>query len=46
MNNVQRKLIGLIGALLTIIAGWYVFIHFPISYDLEPIDARIVFIEN
>lgn len=46
MNNVQRKLIGLIGALLTIIAGWYFFIHFPISAELEPIDARIEFIEN
>ena len=46
MNNVQRKLIGLIGALLTIIAGWYFFIHFPISAELEPIEARIEFIEN
>lgn len=46
MNNVQRKLIGLIGALLIIIAGWYFFIHFPISAELEPIDARIEFIEN
>jgi len=46
MNNVQRKLIGLIGALLIIIAGWYFFIHFPISAELEPIEARIEFIEN
>ena len=46
MNNVQRKLIGLIGALLAFIAGWYFFIHFPISAELEPIDARIEFIEN
>ena len=46
MNSVQRKLIGLIGALLTITAGWYFFIHFPISAELEPIDARIEFIEN
>ena len=46
MNNVQRKLIGLIGALLIIIAGWYFFIHFPISAELEPIEARIQFIEN
>ena len=46
MNNVQRKLIGLIVALLIIIAGWYFFIHFPISAELEPIEARIEFIEN
>ena len=46
MNNVQRKLVGLIGALLIIIAGWYFFIHFPISAELEPIETRIEFIEN
>ena len=46
MNDIKQKLIGLIGALLIIIAGWYFFIHFPISAELEPIDARIEFIEN
>lgn len=46
MNDVQRKLMGLIGALLTFIAGWYFFIHFPISDELEPVEARIDFIQN
>ena len=46
MNDVKRKLIGLFGALLTLIAGWYFFIHFPISDELEPIEARIEFIQN
>ena len=46
MNDIKQKLIGLIGALLIIIAGWYFFIHFPISAELEPIEARIEFIEN
>ena len=46
MNDVNRKLIGLSAALLAIIAGWYFFIHFPISGELEPIEARIDFIEN
>lgn len=46
MNDVKRKLIGLFGALLTFIAGWYFYIHYPISDELEPIEARIDFIQN
>ncbi len=46
MNDIKRKLMGLFGALLTIIAGWYFFIHFPILDELEPIEARIDFIQN
>ena len=46
MNDVNRKLIGLFGALLTFIAGWYFFIHFPISDELAPLEARIDFIQN
>ena len=46
MNDVKRKLIGLFVAILTIIAGWYFFIHFPISDELAPLEARIDFIQN
>lgn len=46
MNEVRRKLIGLVGTLLILIAGWYFFIHFPISDGLEPVEARIEFIQN
>ena len=46
MNDFKRKLIGLFVAILTIIAGWYFFIHFPISDELAPLEARIDFIQN
>ena len=46
MNDVNRKLIGLFVALVMFIAGWYLFIHFPISDELEPLEARIDFIQN
>ena len=46
MNDVKRKLIGWFVAILTIIAGWYFFIHFPISDELAPLEARIDFIQN
>ena len=46
MNEVQRKLIGLFAALLMLIAGWYFFIHSPISDELDPVEARIEFIQN
>lgn len=46
MNDVNKKLIVLSGALLTFVAGWYFFIHFPISDELEPIEVRMDFIQN
>ena len=46
MNEVKRKSIGMIAALLTLIAGWYFFIYFPISDELEPVEASIEFIQN
>lgn len=46
MNSINRKLVGLFAALLMFIAGWYFFIHFPISGELEPLEARIDFIQN
>ena len=46
MNGVKNKLIGLFVLLAMLIAGWYIFIHFPISDKLEPIEARIAFVEN
>ena len=39
-------MIGMIAALLTLIAGWYFFIYFPISDELEPVEASIEFIQN
>ncbi len=46
MNEVKNKLIGLFMLLAMLIAVWYFFFNLLISDKLEPIEAKIDFVEN
>jgi len=46
MNELKRNIIALSVIFSMLIAGWYFFIYFPISSELNPVEARITFIRS
>ena len=46
MNELKRNIIALTVIFLMLIAGWYFFIYFPISSELNPVEARITFVRS
>ena len=46
MNELKRNVIVLAVVFSMLIAGWYFFIYFPISSELNPVEARITFIRS
>jgi len=46
MSELNRRIGALAVVTVMLIAGWYFFIHFPIANKLEPIEARIDFVNG
>ena len=46
MNELKRNIIALSVIFSMLIAGWYFFIYFSISSELNPVEARIIFIRS
>lgn len=46
MSELNRRIGALAVATVMLIAGWYFFLHYPIANKLEPIEARISFVNG
>jgi len=46
MSELNRRIGALAFVIVMIIAGWYFFLHFPISNKLGPVEARIDFVKG
>jgi len=46
MSELNRRIGALAVVTVMLITGWYFFLHFPIANQLEPIEARIAFVNG
>lgn len=46
MSELNRRIGALVIVTVMLIAGWYFFFHYPIANKLEPIEARISFVNG